>query len=635
MRLELRVTLWLLILLGLSAGATLIGTAWHQTRAMDRQAREAGRLVALSVRNSLEVSMLNNAPDDIRRAVTSVGRSRYVRSVSVYRRDGSTWVSSHGTVEARAPAALLEAMDEGRARTRYEAGLASVFVPVVNRPECAGCHAGDGPVLGAVGVTLDERPIRDELRRSVRDSLVVAAVPLGLGVLASIWAVRRRLLRPLAMVGSAAERMASGDLGTRLPPLPGWEFASVARAFNDMAARLEGQAADLARSVAELRSDLEGMEEIQSAMARGAGLAEILARTAGHLGRVLAASGVGIWRAGADRPDATWGDRLPPAGAVRQAAGTARTSAGPLDRVADDVPVRWAIVPGVRRGAVLAVVGASWDPPRPLARPERDLLVSLAGLVAVAVENAELLERLREEERALQGTLKKTLTAQEEERRRVARELHDDTSQILNALLMNVGLLEPLVADPACRDRLRALKALAEQATKNLEKVLLDLRPALLDELGLVAALRWYVSQARDAWQVPIELEVEGPRRLHPLVETAAFRIAQEAIANALRHARATRIRVRVAMTEDRLTIDVRDDGSGFDVAEATARARRGEAAGLLGMRERAELLGGVLRISSAPGSGTHVSAEIPLPPTAAPSDGEDGRERQDQGARR
>ncbi|HWO70184.1 MAG TPA: ATP-binding protein [Actinomycetota bacterium] len=632
MRLELRVTAWLLALLGASAAAALAGGYWFEARAVDRQAREVGRLVALSVRNSLEVSMLNNAPEDIRRAVTNVGRGTYVRSVAVYRGDGTVWVSSEEPIPGHPSGALRRVVEDGRTRTVLERGLATVLVPVLNRPECGGCHQGAGPVLGTVGVVLDERPLRDELLRGARNSLVVAALPLAIGVAASIWAVRRWLLRPLAMVGSAAERVASGDLGTRLPELRGREFASVVRAFNEMTARLERQAADLERTVEQLRSDLEGMEEIQSLVARGAGLGEILSRTAGHLARALAASGVEIRRPGADGPRASWGEVLPPPEAALRPPTEARSSAGPLEAVDEGTPLRWVVAPAARGGRPLALLGVAWDPPRPLGRPERDLLASVAGLVAVAIENAELLERLREEEQALEGTLKKTLAAQEEERRRVARELHDDASQLLHALLMNLGLLEDRVVERPIRERLRALKALAEQASRNLEKLLLDLRPALLDELGLVAALRWYVSQAREAWEVPIELEVSRVPRLPSHVETAAFRIVQEAVGNALRHARPRTVRVRVGADGERLAIAVEDDGSGFDVAAASARARRGEVAGLLGMRERAELLGGVLRIESSPGSGTKVWAEIPLPRTEG-GETRDGRE--DQGARR
>ena len=641
MRLELRVTVWLLVLLGVSAAATLAGMAWFHTQSMDRQTQETGSLMALSVKSSLRVSMLNDAPEDIGEAVNDIQEGAYVESVSVYGRDGAEWVSSanDGHLASAERAALLDSMEGNSIASYSQDDLLTVFAPVANEPECRSCHEQDSRILGAVGVSLDERPLREELRRNMRNSLFIAAVPLLLGLVASIWAVRRGVLRPLAMVGGAAGELASGDLSTRLPRLKGWEFSSVATAFNDMAERLESQATDLKNSVERLRSDLEGMEEIQSLVVSGAGLRQVLSRSSEHLGYALAASGVGVWRAGEELPEAAWGTGLPPADSIaRVGRGALLTSAGPIERVAVDREVAWVLAPAVRRDKVMALVGVVWDPPRRLAAGERDLIVAVAGLVAIAIENAELLERLRHEEEELEGALKKTLAAQEEERRRVARELHDDTSQILHALMMNIDLVERQLPGPdAFRDRLRAVKALAEQAGRNLDKVLLDLRPALLEELGLVAALRWYLSQVRDAWGLPIEFAVERPRRLPSHVETAAFRIGQEAVANAVRHSKADNIWVLVRMDESELIVDVRDDGSGFDVAEASARARTGEAAGLLGMRERAELLGGSLLIESSPGRGTHVLATIPLGRAETPRESEESNEpeRQDQGAGR
>lgn len=648
MRLELRVTLWLLVLLGLSAAATLTGMAWFHSRTIDRQTQETGSLMALSVKSSLRVSMLNDAPEDVRESVKNIQEGATVESVTVYGRNGGPWVSSagDGNLGANDQAVLLHAMKWDTIETSSAGDLLTVFAPVRNETECLGCHSGDGPILGAVGVSLDERPLRNELSRSMRNSLFLAAIPLLMGLIATIWAVRRSLLRPLAMVGKAAGELASGDLSTRLPPLKGWEFSSVETAFNDMAERLARQATDLTNSVERLRSDLEGMEEIQSLVVSGAGLREILARSSEHLSRALAASGAGVWLADAEAPEATWGHGLPPADSVAAVGpGAMLTSAGPIEEVAEGRELTWVLSPAVRGGKTMAILGITWDRPRRLARGERDLIPSVAGLVAVAVENAELLERLRHEEEELEGALKKTLTAQEEERRRLARELHDETSQILHALMMNIDLIERQLPGPdKFRARLRAVKALAEQAGRNLDKVLLDLRPALLDELGLVAALRWYVSQVRDAWGLPIEFEVERPRRLPGHIETATFRIGQEAVGNAVRHSKATRIWVSVRMNEEELHVEVRDDGTGFDVAEAAARARTGEAAGMLGMRERAELLGGHLEIESAPGEGTRLHAVIPLAHGERPerthgerpeeSEESDERERQDQSAR-
>jgi signal transduction histidine kinase len=232
----------------------------------------------------------------------------------------------------------------------------------------------------------------------------------------------------------------------------------------------------------------------------------------------------------------------------------------------------------------------------------------------MAVENADLLERLRQEEESLEGLLRKTFTAQEDERKRLARELHDETSQILSALIMSIDVLESETSLPErFGSRLEAAKALAEEAAGNLDKVLLDLRPALLDELGLVAALRWYLTQFGDMWQIRVELTTHGARRLPAHLEMAAFRISQEALSNVAKHAQASTVRVRVVVDHACLLIEVEDNGVGFDTGDASTRARKGQAAGLVGMRERAELLGGTLEVGPGSNGGTIVAARIPL----------------------
>ncbi|HZD16989.1 MAG TPA: ATP-binding protein [Actinomycetota bacterium] len=618
MRLEAKVMLWMGVLLGAAAAIALAVMARLETERIDRQWTEAGRAVAEATEDALEVSMLNNAPEDIRQSVRNVQRGALVQSVTVYRRTGVPWVTSNPdlTLAEGARTALLSSMDGGRTVTHAAASTLSVFVPVPKSPQCVGCHDEASGVLGAVEVRLDERPFQTELVKSARTSLVFAALPLLVGIVASVWAIRRSVLHPLADVGEAAERLGQGDLSVRLPAFRGWELAEVATTFNDMASKLERQHEDLRRTAEELRAELEGMEEIQLLLTSGAGLSEILGRAAGHVGSALGTDGVAIWRQGAAHPEAVWGDRPPDGDVVARTsrAGVITTSEGRLEDVPGDRAIAWAVVPASVGERCLAVVAVVWHPPRVLDPSERDLLGSLAGLVGMAVRNAELLERLQQKEQALQGLIRKTLTVQEEERRRLSRELHDETSQVLSALIMNIDLLEAQVmVDDASRSRITAVKSLAEEAARNLDRMLFELRPALLDELGLMPALRWYVAQMSDLWGIPIEFHGEKVGRLPSHVELATFRIAQEAVGNCARHARPSRVSVRVSASEDRLHLEVDDDGVGFDATEVAARARAGEAVGLEGMRERAQLAGGTFQVDSTRGRGTLVVAELPL----------------------
>jgi signal transduction histidine kinase/cytochrome b subunit of formate dehydrogenase len=234
----------------------------------------------------------------------------------------------------------------------------------------------------------------------------------------------------------------------------------------------------------------------------------------------------------------------------------------------------------------------------------------------VADENAALNEELRRKEAARSELLKKVISAQEEERRRIARELHDETSQALTALVvgMETAALEPETERRRVQKKLTELTELAVDTLDDIHRLIYDLRPSVLDDLGLVAGLRWYAESRLQAASVLVRVHVTGEdRRLPAEVETALFRIGQEAISNATRHAQAANVSLELGFEDDNITLEVEDDGVGFDVASVTESATARPGWGILGMQERATLLGGTLKLDSEPGSGTRVTVRIPL----------------------
>jgi len=257
-----------------------------------------------------------------------------------------------------------------------------------------------------------------------------------------------------------------------------------------------------------------------------------------------------------------------------------------------------------------------------------ELEVSRDSLRSAAEEKAALYEELRRKEAARGELLRKVITAQEEERRRIARELHDETGQALSALV--VGMDAAALAGDAdmasIRRRLVELRAVTVDALEDVHRLIYDLRPSLLDDVGLVAGLRWYAETRLQPNGVTSEVMVMGEeKRLPPEVETALFRIGQEAISNVAWHAHATNALVTLDFRDGHVTLSVEDDGAGFEVASVseTSDTRRGW--GILGMRERAELLGGTLRVSSRRGEGTTVKVTVPLH-GGGDRDGEDTR---------
>jgi signal transduction histidine kinase len=227
----------------------------------------------------------------------------------------------------------------------------------------------------------------------------------------------------------------------------------------------------------------------------------------------------------------------------------------------------------------------------------------------LAVANKELATR---EAQHVQ-LLRKIITAQEDERRRIARELHDETSQVLAALMMRIDRALGDVKDEATRFSLQEVRGMATRALDDVHSLVLDLRPSVLDDLGLFSAIRWMADRHLKPLGITFRCEVGVDRRLPSEVETTLFRVAQEAITNIAKHSQASSVLVQIEERGGELAFEIEDDGKGFDVAAASRPEKKRVSFGLMGMHERVELLGGSLKIESSPGEGTRLVLFVPL----------------------
>jgi len=251
----------------------------------------------------------------------------------------------------------------------------------------------------------------------------------------------------------------------------------------------------------------------------------------------------------------------------------------------------------------------------------KDHLAHLAPAVTRALDKRREQERHLATRRALElsqerlrALSRRLLEVQEDERRRLARDLHDDIGQALTALKIQLESLTRHGGESSLRARIDECVETTQHALERVRQLSLSLRPLQLDDLGLVAALRSHLDrQARLGRLAPHFDAAEAPTELESEIETACFRIAQEAINNVLRHARARNLWLRLFTAGDRIALSVRDDGAGFDAETARRRASAGGSLGLVGMEERAALAGGTLELRSAPGQGTTLLATFPL----------------------
>jgi two-component system sensor histidine kinase UhpB len=268
------------------------------------------------------------------------------------------------------------------------------------------------------------------------------------------------------------------------------------------------------------------------------------------------------------------------------------------------VPVRWG-------EDFLGVLDVLTDAPRTFSPQDAELLSLFATQAAIALKNAQLYESVSQQGEQLRALAVRLAEAEEAERQQIARELHDQVGQNLTALGINLNIVRSQIPEEApdlVRSRLDDSLALVEETTDRVRSVMAELRPPVLDDYGLVAALRWYGGQFASRMDIAVEVQGEEPDpRLPARVESALFRIAQEALTNVAKHAQATQTTVTVEVEEETVRMVVADDGVGFSTEPDE---RRGW--GLLTMSERAEAVGGRCHVESRPERGTGVTVEMP-----------------------
>ncbi len=271
-------------------------------------------------------------------------------------------------------------------------------------------------------------------------------------------------------------------------------------------------------------------------------------------------------------------------------------------------------VPLAAKGCILGSICVGTRNKREFNAEEQELLTAIGSQIAVAIENARLYAEVQHKEQLRGQLLNKLITVQEEERKRIARELHDDTSQALAALLFTVEEVLEMEQLTEMKARLEGMRELTMQSMEEIYKLIFDLRPTMLDHLGLVPALRSFAQSRLEPAGIRVTIEeATVPYRLPAEVETALFRVVQEVITNVARHAVARNVHIFFQFDPDSVTVNVEDDGVGFDMVEVTLSPDSQCGLGLMGMFERVELLGGRMDIDTAPGYGTQISIQVPI----------------------
>ena len=430
---------------------------------------------------------------------------------------------------------------------------------------------------------------------------IAGCLALALGWLGSTFLV----IRPVKTLVSASARLAAGDLRTRTGLRHGKdELGQLTRTFDHMAQALEKR--EMERQLAEetLQTRDNMIREIPLLPAAvcvcdQSGAVELYNRTA-----------VELW--GCEPPNGQAGRRFCGSFRMFHPDGTPMPhSESPTAEVLrTGVPLR-------NRELVVARPDGTRVPVLANVVPLRDAEGSLIGAVSCLqdiTERKRAEEKLQESNDKLQFLSRRLVESQETERRHIARELHDEVGQTLTVAEMNLqAVVQSPHQAPVTRRLKESLQAL-ERVHQQVRDLSLNLRPSMLDDLGLEPALRWYTSRQAALTGLHAEFQADASEdRLDSVIETACFRVAQEALTNVVRHARARSVSVALRKQNGHLHLFVRDDGVGFDVADLRQQAVHGASLGLLSMEERVTLVDGILELKSAPGQGTEVHAWFPL----------------------
>lgn len=488
---------------------------------------------------------------------------------------------------------------------------------------------------GVARVGLSEHRLQATITRAVRSLLMTTAAALMIGMLAA-YGLTRILTRPVLELVRVARAVGKGDLGYRARHYMDDEIGELSDAFNAMTEALARSRDKLVRhnrelaalnAVAAAVSSSRTLKEVLSAAL--AKTLEIVNAPAGWIllpdnGRSVIAAYQGLSSTFIARETTS---TTPPC-LCQEVLATGEVMLVPnvrhncprLERArllkGSDLHCHLSI-PLQVKDKVLGVMNVASNPLRgEFLAEEISLLRAIGQQVGIAIENAQLWDEVKQKELQRGQLLEKLITAQEDERRRIARELHDEAGSLLTSLMVGLRLLEevPGTAEQL-RPKIAELKGICTRTLEGLHRLSRELRPSALDRLGLVAALEQLVNEFSHHYGVSAHFQALGCESMciPSQVETSLYRIAQEALTNAARHAEAHTVDVLLERRDDTVVLIVEDDGRGFDAA----RRLHSDAApdghlGLLGMRERATLVGGRFTLESSPGQGTTIFVEIP-----------------------
>ncbi len=517
---------------------------------------------------------------------------------------------------------------------------------IENGPECVECHDELGSTLGVLISDFDVEHMELALARDRRNSRLWVAGSVPIVVLTVYVMMDRMVIARLGQLVTAIKRVDEGDLDVQVADKGRDEIGELSRVIDQMIVGLQGKD-ELERELREQTRDLQAharrlaiLNSLADTLSQSLDLHETLDSALDRILELmnLRASWVVLTHAPDQPAELTAVRGLPEemvsshidcmwhhcicadvmqVGQVKVLEDISANTC-PTSKYLQDQGLSFrACVPLEARDRVLGVMsllGDSTSAKLVLEEDTLDTLLAIGHQLGIAIENASLYQELQHEETLRRHLLERLMAVQEQERKRIALELHDQTGQPLTSLIITLGLLAKATSLEESKAHIQDLRSLASRILQDVHDLALELRPSVLDDLGLLPALRHLHKEYEDQFRLPVDLQVLGldGERLPPEVETALYRIVQEALTNVARHADASSVSVLLEKRSTSVRLIVEDDGCGFDITSKMG-IDFPDRLGLYGMRERASLLGGTLTIESSSEMGTAIYVQIPL----------------------
>ena len=471
--------------------------------------------------------------------------------------------------------------------------------------------------------------------RQLEARLLAVGAVLLIAALLLVWFMTQSVVKPLRALKTAAQKVATGDFGAAVPLKRRDEIGELSNSFYTMTQEL----AKSRKQLVSRNRELSALNSVSLAVSQSLDprhLSEVALQNVLEVTQTVAGC---IFLPNPDGTQLEPVARCGPSGvfscekaglhndgcACRQVLRHGQTmmvsDASQCSMLSTDASgetvTSFACIPLMSKDRVLGIMNVACSSDRYFTESDFALFDSIGFQVGLAVENSLLYRESKQKEELRGQLLSSIIGAQEDERKRISRELHDGSGQNLTAAIMNVESLEGLVPekDALLKQKLGRVKALISHTLEDLRRLTHDLRPMALDDLGLASAIRAYVKNLLEGTGIQVEFESKGlnmSHRLSPAIETAVFRIIQEATNNIMKHADAHKVAIHLFVENDMINAIVEDDGEGFDIDSVFASVSGRQPLGLLGIKERVALLGGTFSITSRQHQGTRLVVAIP-----------------------